>query len=160
MTRPGRTETLMKQAQIIAERSTCSRAHVGVVIAHESRVVSQGYNGAPAGMDHCNHTCDCGFPGKDGLLFKDKHLSNCATYSGCQIAIHAEANAIAFAAKHGVSTNGASLYTTMAPCLSCSQLIINAGILRVYMLSEYRDDSGVHLLKRAGIGVIPWSFPR
>lgn len=181
--RPGRTETLMRQAQIVAERSTCTRSQVGVVIAHAGRVVSQGYNGAPAGMQHCGHTCTCGGRGPaplctPGCRFikaegwhdpncaferwtnRKHHSDQCASRTPCTISVHAEANAIAFAARYGVATNGADLYTTMWPCLACSQLIINAGITRVYMLNEYRDDSGVSLLKRAGVGVLPWSFPK
>lgn len=151
--RPTRDETLMTQAQIIAERSTCSRASVGVVIAQDARVVSQGYNGAPAGMPHCDHTCDCGFPGEGGLLFEGKHLSNCAKTSACTAAVHAEANAIAFAAKHGVATGGAHLFTTLAPCLPCSQLIINAGIVRVVYFVAYRERTGISLLASANIEV-------
>jgi dCMP deaminase len=149
--RPTRDQTLMRQAQIIAERSTCSRAHVGVVIAHEGRIVSQGYNGAPARMPHCDHICDCGYPGEGGLMFVGEHLSSCAQESACTIAVHAEANAIAFAAKHGVATGGAVLFTTMAPCLACAQLIINAGIMRVVYAQPYRFDEGLELLLEAGV---------
>jgi dCMP deaminase len=159
MSRPSRTETLMRQAQAIAERSTCSRAHVGVVIALEGRVISQGYNGAPASMPHCNHECGCatrlivyGSP--------SMHSAGCpAQGGGCRTAVHAEANAVAFAARYGVPTNGAFLYTTMAPCLPCSQLIINAGIVRVYWLADYRDDAGTKLLKAAKVGLCPWRYP-
>jgi dCMP deaminase len=185
MSRPGRIETLMRQAQAIADRSTCARAHVGAVIAHQGRVMSQGYNGAPAGMAHCNHACDCGGKGPEPdcvcppistlttrghwdfceLIYKawetdDPHLDTCpAVVVGCRTAVHAEANAVAFAARYGVPTNGASLYTTLAPCLPCAQLIINAGIIRVYWLTGYRDDAGVELLRAAKVGVLPWSYP-
>lgn len=146
--RPTRDEVLMRQAQIVAERSTCPRAHVGVVIAHEARVVSQGYNGAPAGMAHCNHACYCGNPD----LTRDH--TKCRETTGCVVAVHAEANAIAFAAKHGVATLGAHLFTTMAPCMPCSQLIINAGIVRVVFAKEYRYDDGIALLMEAGVMVV------
>lgn len=152
--RPTREDILMRQAQVVSDRSTCSRARVGVVIAHEARVVSQGYNGAPAGMPHCGHTCDCGLlPHED-----DEHADNCpaAQAGGCRTAVHAEANAIAFAAKHGVATMCAHLYTTMAPCLPCAQLIINAGIHRVVYGSAYRYDEGLTLLMNAGIRVSSW----
>lgn len=182
MTRPGRTETLMRQAELIAQRSTCDRAHVGAVIVLDGRVVSQGYNGAPAGMNHCNHACDCAGrgpaplckPGCLGVHVGDKdidcpmtiwmdtpqHTDACSLNQPCVVAVHAEANAIAFAARHGVATNHAYLYTTLSPCVPCSQLIINAGIERVYMLNEYRDDTGVSMLRRSRVKVIPWSFPR
>jgi dCMP deaminase len=161
MTRPGRTEMLMRQAEIVATRSTCTRAQVGAVIAHDGRVVSQGYNGAPAGMQHCNHTCVCNGSGVPARVVPiDGHLDTCALKAPCTVAVHAEANAIAFAARHGVATNDAALYTTLWPCLACAQLIINAGISRVYMLNEYRDDSGVALLRRSSVGVAPWSYQR
>lgn len=151
--RPTRDQILIAQAEIVAQRSTCSRAQVGVVIAHESRVVAQGYNGAPAGMAHCNHDCGCatrfithGSP--------SMHSAGCpAQGGGCRTAVHAEANAIAFAAKHGVATNGAHLYTTVAPCLPCSQLIVNCGIVRVAYVTPYRYDEGIQLLMEAGIPV-------
>lgn len=151
--RPTRDQVLMRQAQIVAERSTCARGQVGVVIAHSSRVMSQGYNGAPSGMEHCDHTCDCGYPGEGGLLFEGKHLSNCSSLKPCSIAVHAEANAIAFAARHGVATDGAELFSSMAPCAACAQLIINAGIWRVVYGKEYRYDDGIQLLMEAGVSV-------
>lgn len=179
MSRPSRNTTLMRQAELIAERSTCSRARVGVVIALEGRVISQGYNGAPAGMLHCNHECNCENKSsrpecicppnsKDGhwdfcktrlKIWKedDPHLTTCpAATTGCTTAVHAEANAVAFAARYGVSTNGASLYTTVAPCLACSQLIINAGIIAVYWLNPYRDRAGLGLLMEARLDLISW----
>jgi dCMP deaminase len=152
--RPTRDDILMRQAEVVSDRSTCTRALVGVVIAQQSRVVSQGYNGAPAGMDHCRHECDCGLmPNED-----DEHANDCpaSETSGCRISVHAEANAIAFAAKHGVSTNGASLYTTMSPCLACAQLIVNAGIVSVTYGSTYRYDEGLILLRSAGLAVSSW----
>lgn len=153
MTRPTRDETLMRQAQIVAERSTCDRAHVGVVIAHNGRVVSQGYNGAPAGMPHCDHTCPCtkGFEwsqldGDPTIL----HTFGCPM-KPCTLAVHGEANAIAFAARYGVATDGAVLFTTLAPCPTCAQLIINAGIVRVVFAKPYRFDLGINLLMDAGL---------
>lgn len=151
--RPTRDEMLMDMAIIAARRSSCSRAQVGVVIARDGRVLVTGYNGAPAGMPHCDHTCDCGYPGSGGLLFEGKHLSNCASLMPCRIAVHAEANAIAFAAKHGVRLEGGELFTTFSPCLPCAQLIINAGVVRVVHLTDYRDRSGLELLESAGIAL-------
>ena len=134
--RPSRPLTLMEVAEVYAKRSTCSRAHVGVVIAHEGRILSTGYNGSPAGMSHCNHSLDP------------------PDYPGCRTAVHAEANAIAFAAKHGIRLSDAELYTTFSPCLPCAQLIINAGICTVYIRNEYRTRDGEDLLEAAGIDII------
>lgn len=151
--RPTRDQILIAQAEIVAQRSTCSRAQVGVVIAHESRVVAQGYNGTPAGMTHCDHACDCG-ANEEGLAKSRRdHQRWCIARVACKAAVHAEANAIAFAAKYGVSTNGAHLYTTMAPCLPCSQLVVNCGIVRVVYVTPYRYEEGIQLLMEAGIPV-------
>lgn len=147
--RPSRHQVLMANAHAFSLLSTCSRQGNGALITLEGRILSSGYNGAPAGMPHCDHTCDCGFPGEGGLLFEGKHLSNCASQTGCQTAVHAEANAIAFAAKHGVSTNGTTIYCTTMPCVGCARLIINSGIERVLYLHSYRLDDGVRLLMAA-----------
>lgn len=160
--RPSRDDVLMKQAQIVAERSTCIRAQVGVVIAHDSRVVSQGYNGAPAKMPHCDHTCTCSNEFVEATDLSPPfslsldHDLKCPHRLPCTISVHAEANAIAFAAKHGVATAGAHLYTTLGPCVPCAQLIINAGIMRVAYLTAYRDRKGIDLLRTAGVGVSSW----
>lgn len=130
-----RTEMMMMLAGIIARRSTCSRLHVGAIIAHDHRPIVTGYNGAPAGMIHCDHFLDL------------------RETEGCQIAVHAEANAIAYAARQGLAVDGASLYCTHEPCYKCSQLIINAGIKEVYYAKPYRLHDGVALLRAAGIKV-------
>jgi len=71
----------------------------------------------------------------------------------CRISTHAEVNAIAWAARRGVATNGATLYTTLTPCLACAKLIINAGIERVLADRLYRDESGMKLLRDAGLEI-------
>lgn len=144
--RPTRDEMLMEIAEVVARRSTCSRAHVGVVIARDARPLVTGYNGAPAGMPHCNHSCNC-----EGL--HGNHWPNCEFLKPCNISVHAEVNALAFAARYGVRTNGAELHTTMCPCYKCAQLIINAGIDRVVADQAYRDRSGLDLLQNAGIDI-------
>lgn len=125
---------LMEMAIIASKRSTCSRKHVGAIIAIEGRPISVGYAGAPAGLPHClDHGC---LAGPDG---------------GCIRTQHAEANAIAFAARKGISTEKAELYTTVSPCLACAKLIINAGIERVWYLEQYRKVEGVALLSKLAI---------
>jgi dCMP deaminase len=69
----------------------------------------------------------------------------------CQVAVHAEAGAISFAARHGIRTLGADLYCTHLPCKKCAELIINAGIRRVVFMEEYRDKSGLVLLNQSNI---------
>lgn len=139
----------MDMAQAVAQRGTCSRAQVGVVIALEGRVLSTGYNGAPAGMKHCNHECTCLVSPRSGGL----HLDDCPGNPNniCEVTTHAEANAIAFAARNGVATARAELYTTLSPCLTCAKLIINAGIIRVWIGEAYHSQDGLVLLQNAGI---------
>jgi len=152
-TRPSRDTALMRTALVWAERSTCSRLPVGVVIANNGRILVQGYNGAPAGMTHCDHTCACGFT--DPVYQPSEvHRSDCAMVNPCDIAVHAEANAIAWAARHGITLNESQMYTTHMPCFNCAKLIINAGVGIVTYFKPYRDQSGVKLLTRAGVDVI------
>lgn len=140
---------LMEIALTVSKRSTCSRASVGVVIARDGRPLVTGYNGAPAGMDHCNHDCDC-----DPLHYPvEYHSLACATNQPCTISVHAEANAVAFAARWGISLEGAEVFTTLVPCLSCAQILINSGINRVISHADYRDGRGLALLEKAGIAL-------
>lgn len=124
---------LIDTAFLMARRSTCARANVGAIIAREGRILSSGYNGAPAGMPHCTHA----WP-----FDKDE---------GCGVSVHAEANAIAFAARHGTALLGASMYTTLAPCRKCAELIINAGIAEVVFAQYFRTAEGLVLLEEAGV---------
>ncbi len=152
--RPTRDSVLMQTAHAFAQRSTCTRGRVGVVIASEARIIETGYNGAPAGMPHCDHGCDCSMlPG--GPV---RHWPACNSLSPCTEAIHAETNAIAYAARHGMGVDGATLYTTMAPCVPCAQLIAASGIVRVWFHQPYRDMSGVDFLARAGLRVDQWTM--
>lgn len=121
-------------AHMVSLRGTCERASVGCVICQEGRVVSTGYVGSPSKTPHCT---DAGcIIGPDG---------------GCIRTSHAEAGAIAFAARKGVALEGSTLYTTLSPCLSCAKLIVNSGISRVVYQQKYRDESGLALLKQAGV---------
>jgi len=135
----------METAALWAQRSTCSRAHVGCVIARESRILTTGYNGAPAGMEHCDHACDCGSADGRG------HLTRCKSLRPCHRATHAEANAIAYAARYGLSLDGASLFSTHMPCYNCCTLIVNAGLLVVVWETDYRDQSGLKVLEEGKI---------
>lgn len=156
--RPTRDAVLMQVAQQIGQRSTCSRANVGAVLAQSGRIISTGYNGAPKGQPHCDHSCNCDHRvmpdprGIQGMVLV--HKQACASWQPCTLSVHAECNAIAFAARAGMKTEGAELFTTMAPCLSCAQLLVNAGIMRVVNASAYRDMAGVELLKACEIELV------
>lgn len=87
------------------------------------------------------------------MLFAGQHLSNCSSIAPCLVAVHAETNAIAFAARHGVATDGAELHVTLSPCVTCSHHIINSGIARVVYGVVYRDESGLNILENAGVAL-------
>ena len=137
MKRPDRVTWLMSLALMVSKRSTCSRRQVGALAEKDGRVLVTGYNGAPSGFPHCID--------REGCRLDER--------GGCLDAVHAEANLIAFAAKHGISLEGATVYTTCAPCLDCAKLLINAGIKKVLYLEEYRDTRGKDLLIQAGVKV-------
>jgi dCMP deaminase len=125
--RPTWHEYFMMMAKLAATRSTCLAFPVGAVIIKDSQVLATGYNGSPSGSVHCTTQGFC-YPG----------LSSCdASKTLPSRAVHAEANAIAQAAKHGISTQGGSIYVTLEPCISCLKLIISAGIKEVFYETSF-----------------------
>ncbi|GAB1541234.1 hypothetical protein NUACC21_39040 [Scytonema sp. NUACC21] len=125
--RPTWDEYFLMLAKLAATRSTCLAFPVGAVIVKNRQVLATGYNGSPSGSAHCTAQGYC-YPG----------LSSCdASKTMPSRAVHAEANAIAQAAKHGISTDGASIYVTLEPCLSCLKLIISAGIKEVFYETQF-----------------------
>lgn len=134
--RPSTVEVLLSMAHIVSSRSTCSRRHNGAVIATEKGVVlSTGYNGSLSGMPHCNHESN-------------------PEETGCTVAVHAEANAVYFAARHGVSVAGAVIYCTTEPCVKCAEAIVQSGISTAYYDQEYRNHDGIRLLEKANVKVV------
>ena len=128
-TRPTWDEYFIMLAKLAATRSTCLAFPVGAVIVKNKQVLATGYNGSPSGSAHCTAQGFC-YPG----------LSSCdASKAMPSRAVHAEANAIAQAAKHGISTEGASIYVTLEPCLSCLKLIISAGIREVFYETAFNS---------------------
>ena len=106
-----------------------------------------GYNGVPAGMTHCEHGCTCG-------VVDYTHSPTCpALNERCDQAIHAEQNAINYCARYGISTHASQIYVTLAPCISCAKSIISSGITAVIYQADYRDSSGLDLLRRAQLVV-------
>lgn len=131
--RISRDAMLMEMATVVAKRGTCSRLQVGAIASRDGRVLCTGYNGAPSGLPHCNHS---------------------QTDTECKTAVHAEANAIAFAARYGSRLEGADLYVTDSPCGACAFLIINSGIARVFYNREYRNITPLDLLDAAGVSYV------
>ena len=143
----------MEMAHVLRNLGTCDRKQVGALIVRDGRCISWGYNGAPPGMPHCDDNGH-GWGGAmvdKALVNESPLLLGALETHGCRNATHAEANALAFAARQGISTDESDLFVTVSPCETCARLIIAAGIIRVYYSEEYRKDDGVRLLQQASI---------
>lgn len=154
-TRISRDTMFTMICQVVAQRSTCWRSQVGAVIVKEGRVVSMGYNGPVSGMPACEdlpNVLECPTE-EDFSLWKEDHPLVCQG-AGCTRSLHAETNAIAFAARAGVSVEGCTMYCTMSPCINCAKVIVNSGIKKLVYMEEYRDTTGLDLLRSAGITVV------
>lgn len=145
--KPSFDHIFMNLATDLAKRSHCVKAQVGAVLAKDTRIISIGYNGPPAGT----HNCDEEFP-VDGCARDSK--------GSCSLALHAEENAILYAVKNGANLEGATLYTTLSPCLPCARLIFSAGIKQVYFDKSYAQykglasDEGVDFLNKFGVSAV------
>ncbi len=131
----------MEIAKIVSMRSTCKRRNVGAVAVKDKRILSTGYNGAPIGLEHCIDL---------GCLREKMNIASGERHELCR-GLHAEQNAIIQAAYHGVSINGADIYSTHLPCSICMKMIINSGIKKVYYLDGYSDDLSLELVRESGI---------
>lgn len=132
ISRISRDEMFMSMADLVAKRGTCGRAQVGAVITIHNRIVTMGYNGPLPGQPHCsNDVCD--------------------TSKTCVRAVHAEMNAIAHAAKIGISVKGGTLYCTYAPCSTCARMLIQAGVVKVVYRYPYKIRDGINELISSNI---------
>lgn len=122
----------LRMARIWAENSYCQRRQVGALIVKDKMIISDGFNGTPAGFEN---VCE----DENGVTKP--------------YVLHAEANAITKIARSGNNSDGATLYVTDSPCIECAKLIIQAGIRRVIYGRQYRLTDGEDLLRRAGIEV-------
>ena len=123
----------IRMARIWSENSYCIRRKVGALLVKDKMIISDGYNGTPAGFEN---VCE-----------DENNLTK-------SYVLHAEANAITKVARSNNSSEGATLYITASPCIECAKLIIQSGIKRVVYSEHYRLEDGLDLLKRAGIEVI------
>ena len=137
----------MDLAETVAEWSSCyqQNRHVGAVVVRDKRVLTTGYNGAPAGIKSCADKGEC--------LRRVKNIASGTMQEVCY-AVHAEQNAICQAAKMGVSLEGATIYVTHQPCVICTRMIINSGINRVIFKYGYPDDFSIELFKEANVEII------
>lgn len=144
--RPSWDEYFIEIARQVATRSTCLRRHVGAVIVRDKRILATGYNGAPRGLAHCDVV---------GCLREKLGIPSGQRQEICR-GLHAEQNAIIQAALHGISTDGAMIYVTHQPCITCAKMIINAGIVRVISANSYPDELAREMLAEAGIPLEEW----
>jgi dCMP deaminase len=116
-----------------AQLSHCARKKVGAIIVKDSIIISDGYNGTPAGFDNC-----------------------CENEEGQTLwyVLHAEANAILKVARSSNNCKDATLYLTHSPCKDCSKLVLQSGITRLVYQEAYKDTSGIDFLKSAGLEVV------
>ena len=146
MSRPDFDDIYMELAVNLAKRSHCIKKHVGAVLTKDTRIISSGYNGPPAGT----HNCDVEFP-SEGCARDSK--------GSCSLALHAEQNAILYAVKNNTSVEGSTLYVTLSPCLACARIIYSMGISKVVYLFSYAEykgigsDEGVDFLAKFGVKV-------
>ena len=117
----------MEIAEATAKRSNCSRRHVAAVVVKDRHILSTGYNGTPHGTPNCFAG---GCPRCSGAAESGTHLEEC-------LCVHAEQNAICQAAFHGIALDGATIYVTLSPCLTCAKLIVNSGIREVVYGGDY-----------------------
>ncbi len=135
--RPSWDRYFASLADLASTRATCDRKHVGAVLVRDNRVLATGYNGSVRRADHCDDA---------GHLMEDGH---------CVRTVHAEINAVLCAARHGVSTEGATLYINTYPCWPCFKMIVNAGIVRVVYADGYRIDRKIiPQAKQSGVTVV------
>ena len=123
----------LEMARTWSKNSYCKRRQVGALIVKEKMIISDGYNGTPAGFEN---------------VCEDQN------YITKPYVLHAEANAITKVAKSNNSSEGATLYVTTSPCMECSKLIIQAGIKRVVFCDKYHNIDGLNLLERANIEIV------
>lgn len=141
--RPSWDEYFMRIAELIKTRSTCLRRQVGAVIVKDKRILATGYNGAPSGLKHCIEI---------GCLREKMKIPSGERQELCR-ASHAEQNAIAHAAKHGITIDGATLYCWNYPCSACAKIIINAGIKEIVYKDDYPDKLAKELLEKSGVTI-------
>lgn len=121
----------LKIAKTWSDLSYCTRKKVGAIIVKNGTIISDGFNGTPS---------------KSKPNVCENELGETHWW-----VLHGEANSILKCAKNGNSCDGATLYQTHSPCRECSKLILQSGIIRVVYIEDYKDMSGIDLLKESGI---------
>lgn len=138
----------MTIAEMVAKRSTCLRRHVGAVLVKDKRILATGYNGAPAGLKHCEEV---------GCIRQNASIPSGERHELCR-GLHAEQNAIIQAAYHGISIAGSTLYCTNKPCVICSKMLINAGIVKIFYEKFYDDPLADQMITESGIEIVRFAL--
>ncbi len=147
--KPNFDDIFMELALNLAKRSHCIKAQVGAVLTKDTRIISIGYNGPPSGT----HNCDEEYP---------EHGCPRDSKGSCSLALHAEQNAILYAAKNGSSVEGGTIYVTLSPCLACARIIFSMKIRKVVFYKSYSSykgisaDEGVDFLRKFGVDVVQY----
>ena len=136
----------MEVARLVSSWASCYQQDrkIGAVIVKEKRIMTTGYNGAPAGVQTCVERGEC--------LRKKLGIPSGTRHEICY-AIHAEQNAIIQAAKLGIAIEGATLYCTHQPCIICAKMIVNSGITRIVYEKGYPDDFSLQIIAESGVQI-------
>ena len=140
---PQIDKVYMKMAKDWSELSYAQRLKVGALIVKDGTIIADGFNGTPSGFEN-----ECEEP-----VYDEQDPTKMVGYRTKWYVLHAEANAILKLAKSTQSSVGATLYLTYSPCPECSKLILQSGIKRLVYAEEYRDTTGLDLLRKAGVEV-------
>ncbi len=141
--RPDWDDYFMEIAHLVAKRSSCLRRKVGALLVLDKRILSTGYNGAPAGLAHCEEV---------GCIREQLKIPSGERHELCR-GLHAEQNAIIQAAVHGVAIKGAELYCTHYPCAVCAKMLVNAGIKSLKLAANYPDELAKAIFAEAGLNI-------
>lgn len=142
----SRIHAHLNAAQGYAKLSHAKRLKVGAVLIKDDRIISVGYNGMPSGMDN-----ECEGPTANLKDYRGGLGEKIITPVTKPEVVHAEMNAIAYAAKNGVKTDGCTMVVTHSPCFECSKLLMQAGVKEIYYETEYRITDSIDFLKSNNI---------
>ncbi len=147
MQRPSWDQYFLDITRLVATRSSCLRRQVGAVLVKDRNILATGYNGVPSGITHCEAV---------GCLRERLNVPSGERHELCR-GLHAEQNAIIQAAKHGTNIDGATLYCTTMPCIICTKMIINAGIIKVIYCAGYADELAREMIAESGITILKFT---
>ena len=147
--RPSWDEYFMEMASLASSRSTCLSRKVGAVIVQDRNPISTGYNGPASGVKHCAEIGGC--------IRRNRPDYKSGAFLELCPASHAEQNAIAFVARHGISTENATIYVTTYPCKDCMNSIINSGIKRIVFDGDYNADLSKDISTESGVELVKYN---